>query len=415
MELLEGQELVDAIEQHGLYDESDAKIVMGKMLDAIAFMHARGVVHRDLKLENLVLAAPDDLSTVTLVDFGLAKALMAHERAENVCGTLAYVAPEALAAGQYGQGVDVWALGVAMHVLLTGTWPFDSEDEDELMDAIIACDLDFDAPDAPEAFSWISPDAKDLLRGLLEPNPKHRLTAAQAAEHAWFTGQKENLCEKLRHVHARLDALAGASRQHPERRFCSGAELATAGAPSAEVFVVTRASATRSRARAGRSRSRASCGGGHQAQREPGGRDSPRFSPTEKNAGGGAPRAVGELTVRATTETRALVFSRADAVWAVGHDYRLSDEFEAALRERRRLLAKKARLALRADLRGGGELARLGARRGGRLRGVRGQARDERDSAQRVTRRVGVAIGYGTTSFDRLGSLLCTNGSTILA
>ena len=239
MELLEGQELVDAIEQHGLYDESDAKIVMGKMLDAIAFMHARGVVHRDLKLENLVLAAPDDLSTVTLVDFGLAKALMAHERAENVCGTLAYVAPEALAAGQYGQGVDVWALGVAMHVLLTGTWPFDSEDEDELMDAIIACDLDFDAPDAPEAFSWISPDAKDLLRGLLEPNPKHRLTAAQAAEHAWFTGQKENLCEKLRHVHARLDALAGASRQHPERRFRSGAELAVAGAPSAEVFVVT--------------------------------------------------------------------------------------------------------------------------------------------------------------------------------
>ena len=347
MELLEGQELVDAIEQHGLYDESDAKIVMGKMLDAIAFMHARGVVHRDLKLENLVLAAPDDLSTVTLVDFGLAKALMAHERAENVCGTLAYVAPEALAAGQYGQGVDVWALGVAMHVLLTGTWPFDSEDEDELMDAIIACDLDFDAPDAPEAFSWISPDAKDLLRGLLEPNPKHRLTAAQAAEHAWFTGQKENLCEKLRHVHARLDALAGASRQHPERRFRSGAELAVAGAPSAEVFVVTSgecdafARTSGPLAKPGELRKVGTRRKGNLVGEIPA-----LFADGEKRGGGAPPSA---LTVRATTETRALVFSRADAVWAVGHDYRLSDEFEAALRERRRLLAKKARLALRAE------------------------------------------------------------------
>ena len=58
-----------------------------------------------------------------------ATALMARERAENVCGTLAYVAPEALVAGVYGQGVDVWALGVALFALLSGTWPFDDEDE----------------------------------------------------------------------------------------------------------------------------------------------------------------------------------------------------------------------------------------------------------------------------------------------
>ena len=144
MELLEGPELVDAVAADGGYSESDAKIVMRSMLDAIAFMHARGVVHRDLKLENLVLARPGDVSSVTLVDFGLAKALTARERAENVCGTLAYVAPEALVAGQYGRGVDVWALGVAMHALLTGTWPFDDEDEDALMDQIIECDLDRD-------------------------------------------------------------------------------------------------------------------------------------------------------------------------------------------------------------------------------------------------------------------------------
>ena len=340
MELLQGQELVDAIVEHGTYQESDAKIVMSNMLDAIAFMHARGVVHRDLKLENLVLARPDNLDSVTLVDFGLAKALMARERAENVCGTLAYVAPEALAAGVYGQGVDVWALGVAMHVLLTGAWPFDDEDEDELMDAIIECDLDFDEG---EEWEWISPQAKDLLRGLLEPNPKHRLTAAQALEHEWFTAQPGNATERLHHVHARLDALVGSSRQHPERRFRPGDALATAGKPSEEVFVITAgecevyAPATGplakpgARTRVGRRRKGNLVG----------------EIPRNANPCSGAP--VSRLTVEAKTEVRALVFELKDARWATGHDYRLSDEFERALRERRRLLVKQSRLAARAE------------------------------------------------------------------
>ena len=88
MEFLRGQELVDFITEVGMCAEHDARQVMCPMLDAIAYMHASGVVHRDLKLENLVLARPYDLSSVTLVDFGLAKALKARERAENVCGTL---------------------------------------------------------------------------------------------------------------------------------------------------------------------------------------------------------------------------------------------------------------------------------------------------------------------------------------
>ena len=214
------------------------------------------------------------------------------------------------------------------------------------MDSIIACDLDFDGPDAPEEFSWISPDAKDLLRGLLEPNPKHRLTAAQAVEHAWFTGQKEHRAGQLRHVHARLDALAGSSWQHPERRFKRGAELVGVGAASTEVFVVT----------SGECDALAPASGPLAAPGELAKIGTRRKGnlvgeiPAAASGGGAAPSApASKLTVRATTEVRALVFQRADAVWAVGHDYRLSDEFEAALRERRRLLAKKARLALRAE------------------------------------------------------------------
>lgn len=508
MELLRGQELVDVITEVGTYAESDAKVVMSNMLDAIAFMHARGVVHRDLKLENLVLSRPDDLTSVTLVDFGLAKALMARERAENVCGTLAYVAPEALAAGQYGQGVDVWALGVAMHALLTGTWPFDDEDEDELMDAIIACDLDFEEG---EEWAGISPEAKDLLRGLLDPNPKHRLSAAQALEHAWFTGRRQNTSERLHHVHARLDALVGSSRQHPvrisssddfiilspssfvavcfyfyfyffdectgtcfkvfnccqtgkkqlapesssvlvrylwERRFKPGARLVRQGHPSDEVFVITagecevvvvatdeaEAAAALAPAQADASElpSKRSylceaceddysqwhdqCPGcktwesfrkltpeeEQEREKETAEEASttceeppPEPRPARKsnsvawkiigrrrkgNLVGEIPHAphdasrthasavplpvtpvpraprhdagppcASPVTVIAKTEVRALVFDRADVEWATGHDYRLSDEFECALRERRRRLVRQSRLAARAE------------------------------------------------------------------
>ena len=336
MELLEGQELVDAITDVGAYDEGQSQIVMSSMLDAIAFMHARGVVHRDLKLENLCLAKPNDLNSVTLLDFGLAKALTAREKEENVCGTLAYVAPEALVAGVYGQGVDVWALGVAMHVLLTGTWPFDDDDEDELIDQIVECDLDFDEG---EEWQAISAQAKDLLGGLLEPNPKRRLGAAQALEHAWFTGQKNNTSERLHHVHARLDALVGSSRQHPERRFKPGQRLCVRGKTSDEVFVIT----------AGECEAfGAPVGALAIGDRRIGARRKGNLVGEIPEKDGKAPP-PNTLTVIAKTEVRALVFNREDMGWAVADDYRLSSEFSKALLERRRALVKAQRLQARAD------------------------------------------------------------------
>ena len=84
---------------------------MGRLLDAVAFMHLNHVTHRDLKLENLVLARPGDLSSVTIIDFGLAKAVRARERMEECCGTLWYYAPELVEGRPYRPVVDEWALG----------------------------------------------------------------------------------------------------------------------------------------------------------------------------------------------------------------------------------------------------------------------------------------------------------------
>jgi serine/threonine protein kinase len=94
--------------------------LMRGLLDAVAHMHAHGISHRDLKLENLVFGRAGDLSTVTIVDFGLAKAARARERMEGVTGTLWYSAPEILKGVPYSPVVDVWSLGVVMYLILTG-------------------------------------------------------------------------------------------------------------------------------------------------------------------------------------------------------------------------------------------------------------------------------------------------------
>mmetsp|Transcript_15153 Transcript_15153/g.54554 ORF Transcript_15153/g.54554 Transcript_15153/m.54554 type:complete len:269 (-) Transcript_15153:1318-2124(-) len=224
-----------------------------------------------------------------------------------------------------------------MHALLTGAWPFDDDDDDSLMDAIVSCDLDFDHD---EIYSEVSPEAKDLLSGLLESNPKHRLTACQALEHAWFTGQKTHTSARLHHLHTRLDALAGSSRQHPERRFKPGARLVTCGEISDEIFVIT--------------------AGECDLIKKVGYDDNKSLTllrrrkgnivgeiPSDVIRGVSAQAPLSSVTVVAVTEVRALVFDQIDVNWAIRHDYRLSGEFERALRAQRKALAKEYRSASR--------------------------------------------------------------------
>ena len=325
MDILEGPELDDLVNERAApFPEDEVKVLMSAMLDAVAFMHGKGVIHRDLKLENFVLAKKGDLKSLNIVDFGLAKALNARQKAQHVCGTLSYIAPEALLAGVYGQGVDVWALGIAMHVLLTHTWPFDDDDEDELYEQIVECDLDFDT----EAWDNVSEEAKDLIQGLLDPNPKRRLTAAQALEHSWFTGQATHTSNTLHNMHARLESLISITRQPPERRFKDGDFITRQGDPAKEYFIITSGECTLRRDDVVVGVRRA-------------GNFVGELRNLEMSDGDGTLTAW--TSARAVGEVRALVFQDKDVDWAYQFDYRLTSEFESMIRRQRKLLAKEAR------------------------------------------------------------------------
>lgn len=207
-ELLTGGELLDAVLQRGNYTESEARNCFVQLLRGIEYLHSRHVVHRDLKLENLLLASPDDMTKIKIADFGLAKKAVGDMH--TICGTPQYVAPEVIKGTPglvYGPGVDMWGAGVVLYILLGGYPPFWSESEPLLFELIRKGAFTFNDP----VWKTVSDSAKDLICQLLVVDPAMRLTSSQALKHPWVVGElhqqqsapllwtQKHLVTKLRH------------------------------------------------------------------------------------------------------------------------------------------------------------------------------------------------------------------------
>ena len=183
MELMRGGELFDYIVARGKLREDEAQRIARKIISAVAYMHSQDIIHRDLKPENLLLTTQGPNYEVKLIDFGLSKCMHGRE-ASSFLGTKGYLAPEMLQRERYSKAVDCWALGIIVFILLCGCLPFDddtSASDQKLIGARFA--LRF-----PQWAQNLSAPAKELLRGLLNVNPRQRFTAQDALDHKWVRG-----------------------------------------------------------------------------------------------------------------------------------------------------------------------------------------------------------------------------------
>lgn len=181
-----GGELFDHILAHRYLKEKDASKLFAQLISGVHYLHRKKIVHRDLKLENLLL---DKHRNVIITDFGFANRF--EHRQDDLmatsCGSPCYAAPELVVSdGLYvGSAVDIWSCGVILYAMLSGYLPFDDDPENPdgdninlLYKYILNTPLTF--PD------WISPAAGDLMSRMLIPDPEQRFTLEQVMNHQWL-------------------------------------------------------------------------------------------------------------------------------------------------------------------------------------------------------------------------------------
>ncbi|XP_047311318.1 calcium-dependent protein kinase 32-like [Impatiens glandulifera] len=186
MELCEGGELFDRIVARGHYTERAAAAVTRTIVEIIQNCHKHGVMHRDLKPENFLLANKKENAPLKAIDFGLSVFFKPGETFNEIVGSPYYMAPEVLKRN-YGPEVDVWSAGVILYILLCGVPPFWAETEQGVAQAIIRSVVDFKREPWPK----VSDNAKDLVKKMLEPDPRRRLTAHQVLDHPWLLNAKK--------------------------------------------------------------------------------------------------------------------------------------------------------------------------------------------------------------------------------
>ncbi|XP_051909361.1 hormonally up-regulated neu tumor-associated kinase isoform X2 [Hippocampus zosterae] len=183
LELCAGGDLMERICDRKRLPEKEVRRYARQILSAVAHLHQRGVVHRDLKIENFLL---DEHNNIKIVDFGLSNTLLRSESLppellSTQCGSPAYAAPELLAHRKYGPKVDAWSVGVSVFAMLTGTLPFTVEpfDLQNLHHKMVAGDIAHMPGD-------ISTGAVTFVLSLLEPDPDKRPSIRAAMEGGWI-------------------------------------------------------------------------------------------------------------------------------------------------------------------------------------------------------------------------------------
>ncbi|XP_029006403.1 protein kinase C delta type-like isoform X2 [Betta splendens] len=165
MEYLNGGDLMFHIQDKGRFDLNRAIFYSAEIIVGLQFLHSKGIIYRDLKLDNVML---DKDGHIKIADFGMCKEnVFGDNKGSTFCGTPDYIAPEILLGQKYTFSVDWWSFGVLVYEMLIGQSPFQGDDEDELFESI--------RTDVPHYPRWITKESKTLLEQLFERDPTRRL------------------------------------------------------------------------------------------------------------------------------------------------------------------------------------------------------------------------------------------------
>ena len=218
MEYINGGNLFSFVKKRRKLSEKTAKFLFRQIILGIKYIHEQNIVHRDIKLENLLI---DLNNNVKICDFGIGRKIEnKNQLLHDQCGTLMYMAPEILLStkekGYEGFPIDIWSAGISLYIMLSGILPFsykkkkhnkngeeiENEEEEEEEESISSKsktkkkeDDNFELQYSivyrePKYIENISDEARDLLKGLLNKDPKRRLTVEQILNHPWLSNFK---------------------------------------------------------------------------------------------------------------------------------------------------------------------------------------------------------------------------------
>uniref|UniRef100_A0A7S4IQK3 Calmodulin n=1 Tax=Odontella aurita TaxID=265563 RepID=A0A7S4IQK3_9STRA len=187
-ELCVGGELFDRLDEQPEYHytEGECARLVKQMLCAVRYIHSKGIIHRDLKLENFLFSSTERGSELKMIDFGLSKHFKFGEVQHEAVGTPYTVAPEVIR-GCYDERCDVWAIGVITFLLLSGDPPFGGCGGPEplmtVRENILRGHFEYDPEDVWEN---VSPQAKEFITKLLVTDPNRRPTARETQRSLWL-------------------------------------------------------------------------------------------------------------------------------------------------------------------------------------------------------------------------------------